>query len=222
MRQAIFFIAIVIFLKGFFAFIAFENTETAYIAEQCPLQIDPETGLVQNATFLLSPNHDERPDPHDVRIVVIHGISLPPGKFGSNDIIDLFMNTLPVEKDPQYKDLALLKVSTHFFIRRTGELWQFVPLHHRAWHAGCSEYKGQEHCNDFSVGIELEGTDNRPYTREQYHTLVPLSQALLAHYPQMSAEHIVGHSDIAPGRKSDPGPHFNWKRFKKALKIVTD
>jgi AmpD protein len=110
-----------------------------------------------------------------------------------------------------------LKLSSHFFIRRSGELWQFVPVHHRAWHAGQSQFQGRSQCNDFSIGVELEGTDDLPYTDPQYHALVQLTQSLMAHYPRITSDRIAGHSDIAPGRKTDPGPYFDWKRLKSAL-----
>lgn len=193
---------------------------THHCWNRCPMTVDETTGFVQEAKVSLSPNRDARPDPNAVNLLVIHGISLPPGKFGSSDVIDLFMNRLKKKKDPYFASIANLKVSAHFFIRRDGELWQFVPLQQRAWHAGASMFMGQECCNDFSIGVELEGTDDVPYTQAQYDALASLSKALMQRYPQITLDRIVGHSDISPGRKSDPGPSFNWEKFHKALKDI--
>lgn len=182
--------------------------------------IDVATGLIQGARFQLSPNHDARPDPDDINLLVIHGISLPPGQYGSSHVIDFFMNQLQIGDHPYFASISDLKVSTHCFIRRSGDLWQFVPLHQRAWHAGLSLYEGRERCNDFSIAIELEGTDDEPYTVDQYNTLLQLSSALMQHYPLITPDRIVGHSDIAPGRKSDPGPYFNWQQFREAVNNI--
>jgi AmpD protein len=145
---------------------------------------------------------------------VIHGISLPPGVFGGPGIEQLFTNRLDPREHPYYAALAGLRVSSHFVIRRDGALVQFVPCGKRAWHAGVSAWRGRECCNDFSIGVELEGADDQPYEAAQYGRLGALTRALTARYPIAD---IVGHSDIAPGRKTDPGPHFDWPRYRASL-----
>jgi len=170
-------------------------------------------GIVAAARQIPSPNCDARPD-GDVRLVVIHGIALPPGEFGGDGIERLFTNRLDPTQHPYYAEIADLRVSSHFVIRRDGALIQFVPCGHRAWHAGVSCWNGHQRCNDFSIGIELEGTDDTPYEDAQYATLLKLIDALRARYP---IEDVVGHSDIAPGRKTDPGPAFDWTRVARAL-----
>ena len=169
------------------------------------------------ARFVASPNYDERPDNEAPSLVVIHGISLPPGEYGGPWIDALFTNSLDPDAHPYFADIYQLRVSSHLLIRRDGELVQYVPLHKRAWHAGVSSYQGRERCNDFSIGIELEGTDEEPYTPEQYRVLAECIGALLAAYPSLSSERITGHSDIAPGRKTDPGPHFDWQLLSQLL-----
>jgi AmpD protein len=164
-----------------------------------------------------SPNHDERPQTDDISLIVIHCISLPPGEFGGEWIDRLFTNTLPPDAHPYFEGIAHLRVAAHLLIRRDGELVQYVPFHQRAWHAGVSSYQGREVCNDFSIGIELEGTDDSAYTDVQYQRLATVIQALLAHYPTLSNEAITGHSDIAPGRKTDPGAFFDWNRLHRLL-----
>lgn len=168
------------------------------------------TGLLTGVTYIPSPNCDHRPPDETVRLIVIHSISLPPGEFGGEDILRLFCNTLDCASHPYYEGLRSLRVSAHFLIRRTGELIQFVPCTRRAWHAGASMWRGRDRCNDFSVGIELEGVDEIPYADQQYAALSALVAALARAYP---IEDVVGHADIAPGRKSDPGPAFDWPRF---------
>lgn len=170
-------------------------------------------GWFSAARQLPSPNCDARPDGAALRLIVIHNISLPPGVFDGDAVIDLFTNRLDWDAHPYYQGIRGLRVSAHFFVRRDGALIQFVPCGLRAWHAGVSSWNGVERCNDFSIGIELEGTDETPFTDAQYATLVPLISALKAAYP---VEAIVGHSDIAPGRKTDPGPHFAWQRLNEA------
>jgi AmpD protein len=160
------------------------------------------------------PNADARPDADDVTLVVVHGISLPPGQFGGDAIERLFTNRLDPRADPSFASVAGLRVSAHFLIRRDGALTQFVSCADRAWHAGVSRWKGRERCNDFSIGIELEGTDQRPYTAKQYARLAALLRRLRRDWP---IEDIAGHSDIAPGRKSDPGPSFDWRRLRGLL-----
>ena len=159
-----------------------------------------------------SPNRDARPTPRDISLVVVHGISLPPGQFGGDAIENLFTNGLDPGADPYFASIAGLRVSAHFLVRRDGALTQFVACSERAWHAGQSTWRGRERCNDFSVGIELEGCDDVPYAGAQYAILARLVRALGRRYP---IEDVVGHSDIAPGRKTDPGPAFDWARFRR-------
>ncbi len=171
-------------------------------------------GCVADACYLPSPNFDERPPDTAVELLVIHNISLPPGEFGGDAVIDLFLNRLDPQVHPYYEGIAALRVSSHFLIRRDGALLQFVPCAKRAWHAGQSQWWGRDRCNDFSVGIELEGTDDLAFSDAQYECLTVLARALYARYPIKAS---VGHSDIAPGRKTDPGPHFSWPRYFSAL-----
>lgn len=161
-----------------------------------------------------SPNRDARPEGEPISLVVIHNISLPPGRFGGDGIVQLFTNRIDPTAHPYYAGIANLRVSAHFLIRRRGELIQFVPCGARAWHAGVSTWKGRERCNDFSIGIELEGTDDRPFTQAQYRRLAALIGALRNAYPITD---LAGHSDIAPGRKTDPGPCFDWPRLRALL-----
>ena len=177
------------------------------------LRVDSK-GLVGEARFIASPNCDERPAGCTIDLLVIHYISLPPGEFGGPGITDFFTNRLDPAAHPFYASIAGVKVSAHFLVRRDGALIQFVPCTGRAWHAGTSSWKGRTRCNDFSIGIEVEGTGEVPFTDAQYHGLAELARALKARYPIVD---IVGHSDVAPGRKSDPGPHFDWARFRGML-----
>ena len=181
------------------------------------LHIDPATDLLAGVRQVLSPHCDERPSGVTPDLLVIHAISLPPKEFGGPWIEQLFTGNLPAEAHPAFGDIAKLRVSAHALIRRNGTITQFVPFGKRAWHAGRSQYQGRSACNDFSVGIELEGTDTTPYTEPQYESLAALVAALLATYPTLSAERIAGHSDIAPGRKTDPGPAFDWSRWREML-----
>jgi AmpD protein len=167
------------------------------------------SGWLDEALHVPSPNCDERPDGELPSLVVIHNISLPPGEFGGSGVQDLFTNQLDWDAHPYYQGIRGLQVSAHFFIRRDGELIQFVPCSMRAWHAGTSQWQGREKCNDFSIGIELEGTDDQPYTDAQYARLNALLETLHAAYPIQA---VIGHSDIAPGRKTDPGACFDWAR----------
>jgi len=171
-------------------------------------------GRVDTARYLASPNCDERPPGEAVTLLVIHNISLPPGEFGGDGIVRLFTNALDYGAHPYFGSLAGLRVSAHFLIRRSGELLQFVPCAKRAWHAGASAWCGRSGCNDFSIGIELEGADDLPYTEPQYRALAELTRALQATYPIAD---VAGHNDIAPGRKTDPGPSFDWPRFRKSI-----
>ena len=165
----------------------------------------------------MSPNCDARPDESDISLIVIHGISLPPGKFGDDYIDQLFTNKLNMNAHPYFKEISGLKVSSHLLIRRDGELVQYVPLQKRAWHAGVSSYKNRENCNDFSIGIELEGADETPYSDIQYQVLAETIKSLLQSYPALSEDTIAGHSDIAPGRKTDPGIAFDWQYLSRLL-----
>jgi AmpD protein len=182
--------------------------------------IDRTSGLVQEARQCASPNCDPWPDGAQPELIVVHGISLPPGQFGGPWIDALFTNTLDCTTDPDFAEAASLKVSAHFLIRRDGELVQYVPVTMRAWHAGTSIHCGRERCNDFSIGIEMEGTDELPYTSAQYEVLARLIAALRNWAPSLSGAPIVGHSDIAPGRKTDPGGAFDWGRLAQSLELV--
>ncbi|MBT0585545.1 1,6-anhydro-N-acetylmuramyl-L-alanine amidase AmpD [Alteromonas oceanisediminis] len=176
-----------------------------------------EQGWVSGAVRKPSPFADERASSTEPNLLVVHNISLPPGEFGGDDVERLFLGTLDAKKHPFFAEIAHLTVSAHLFIRRDGELIQFVPLTRRAWHAGVSSFQGQVKCNDFSIGIELEGTDVTPYTDTQYEVLTAVTQAIQAAYPAISLGRIVGHNDIAPGRKTDPGASFDWARFRQTI-----
>ncbi len=166
-----------------------------------------QQGIISMAVQIASPNFDDRPGDCEVDMIVVHNISLPPRQYGGNGIIELFTNCLNPDEHPYYANIHTATVSSHFLIRRDGELLQFVPCSKRAWHAGTSHWQGRERCNDFSVGIELEGCDDETFESVQYKILNSLIQSLKETYP---IQHIVGHSDIAPGRKTDPGPFFDW------------
>ena len=181
------------------------------------LRVDTNTGLIAPARQVPSPNCDARPDGAQADLIVIHGISLPPGEFGGPWIDALFTNTLDPVAHPYFQAIHPLRVSSHLLIRRDGELVQYVPLHRRAWHAGASSFCGRERCNDFSIGIELEGSDDQPYAPTQYQVLGAVIAALRSAYPSLAAGQIAGHSDIAPGRKTDPGPCFNWPHLYALL-----
>ena len=167
-------------------------------------------GNVSCATYISSPNCDDRPNQCAIEMIVIHNISLPPQQYGGNGITELFTNKLNPNEHPYYAEIHTAEVSSHFLIRRDGSLIQFVPCNKRAWHAGVSKWENRERCNDFSVGIELEGSDFEAFEDKQYKTLNALLHALKETYP---IQHVVGHSDIAPGRKSDPGPFFDWSKI---------
>ena len=177
------------------------------------LKLDSD-GVAAEIRFLPSPNCDERPAGAALELIVIHNISLPPGEFGGDGIIDLFMNRLDPSAHPYYALIARLRVSAHFLVRRDGELIQFVPCAKRAWHAGESAWRGRSRCNDFSVGVELEGADDQPFADIQYAELARLIAALQRAY---GALELVGHSDIAPARKTDPGPCFDWKHLRRLI-----
>jgi AmpD protein len=164
-----------------------------------------------------SPYQDARPDGASIDLVVVHGISLPPGQFGGPWIDDLFLGRLDPAAHPYFAEIGALRVSAHVLVRRDGACVQYVPFQRRAWHAGESSFCGRSRCNDFSVGIELEGADDVPYTAPQYARLAALVAALRRRYPGITPERVVGHSDVSPGRKTDPGPAFDWPAFQAAL-----
>jgi AmpD protein len=181
------------------------------------LRIDPPSGLLLGVRQVLSPHFDERPVGVAPSLIVVHGISLPAGEFGGPWIDRLFTGNLPASAHASFADIAALRVSAHAVIRRDGTITQYVAFGARAWHAGKSSYQGREACNDFSVGIELEGSDQIPYQAPQYLHLSRLILALCEAYPTLSVARLVGHSDIAPGRKTDPGPSFDWPRLRARL-----
>lgn len=176
-----------------------------------------EQHRLQNARQLHSPNQEERPPGVGPELLVIHNISLPPGQFGGGYVDDLFLNRLDPREHPFFAQIATLRVSAHLLIDRAGMITQYVAFDRAAWHAGQSSFRGREHCNGFSIGIELEGCDDQPFTDAQYRVLGQVTQTLQQHYPSLSGHCIVGHSDIAPGRKTDPGPFFDWARFRALL-----
>ena len=173
-----------------------------------------EQGLIEGARYIESPNCDDRPEGSAVELIVIHAISLPPGEFGGDGIVDLFTNRLDPAGHPYYAQIAGLRVSAHFLIRRHGSVIQFVPASRRAWHAGESTWRGRSRCNDFSIGIELEGSDDVPFEDVQYVAAARLTAVLRSCFPVAD---IAGHSDIAPGRKTDPGPYFDWIRYRTLI-----
>ncbi len=181
------------------------------------MKIDNLTGLLQDTPFIPSPNCNARPADACIDMIVIHNISLPPNEFGGPYIDDLFCNRLDTSFHPYFAEIAHLKVSSHCLIRRNGAITQYVPFTLRAWHAGISIFKGQENCNDFSIGIELEGADEIPYSNEQYSGLAVLIKTLMTTYIDISYDRIVGHSTIAPNRKTDPGPAFDWNLLMRLL-----
>lgn len=172
---------------------------------------------LSSACQVASPNCDDRPDEDDISLLVIHCISLPPERFDGAYIDQLFCNCLDPHAHPYFQEIYQLKVSAHLLIRRDGSIRQYVPFNRRAWHAGVSRYQGRERCNDFSIGIELEGAITLAYTETQYRQLANVVKVLLESYPKLSSQRIVGHSDVAPGRKSDPGPLFDWQYFYSLL-----
>ena len=182
------------------------------------MNLDPN-GWLDVARHRPSPHHNDRPDPDDISLLVIHNISLPPGVHGDRYINALFAGTLPAlrHEHPYLDAIAGLRVAAHFLILRDGSITQYVPTVARAWHAGVSRYQGRENCNDFSIGIELNGSDHAPYTLRQYQALAALSRAIIARHPRITPARITGHSDIAPDRKTDPGPAFNWHYYRTLL-----
>jgi AmpD protein len=184
------------------------------------LEVDAASGLLLGVRCLQSPNQDARPAGTIATLIVVHGISLPPGTFGGPWIDQLFTNSLLADAHPYFAEISALRVSSHLLIRRDGAITQYVPFTARAWHAGQSVYAGREACNDFSIGIELEGADTIPYADIQYPVLATVVSALCRAYPQLSLQRIVGHSEIAPGRKTDPGPAFDWQRARRLMDLA--
>ena len=190
------------------------------------MQVNLQTGLLQKnpaenpVLFMPSPNFNERPPDIIIDLLVIHCISLPPGIYTGNAVCDFFCNRLDLAQHKYYQQIHTLKVSAHVFIRRNGQIIQFVPFSHRAWHAGVSYFNGREACNDFSIGIELEGTEFEAFSKSQYSSLILCTEAIRQAYPSISLSNIVGHQAISPGRKSDPGPFFDWKAYRAALSVI--
>ncbi len=180
--------------------------------------VDAGSGLIEPATRHPSPNRDQRPAGAVPELVVLHGISLPPGEFGGAEIIDFFCNRLDWDAHPYFDEIRGMEVSAHLLIRRDGELVQFVPFTEQAWHAGASRFRDRQRCNDFSIGIELEGSDDTPYEPAQYDVLAAVLTALFDAYPMLTPRRLAAHSDIAPGRKTDPGPAFDWLRLYDGLR----
>ena len=186
------------------------------------MKLNLESGWLEGISHCPSPHYDERPADIDIDLIVIHGISLPPGDFGGPFIDQLFTQTLASHAHPYFAQIAHLRVSAHVLIRRSGEMTQYVSLFQRAWHAGVSVFAQRTHCNDFSLGIELEGCDEVPYTDEQYNQLAKLINLLQQIWPSIHRDRIVGHCDIAPGRKTDPGPAFDWERLHKLIEFFSN
>lgn len=180
------------------------------------LNID-EHGWLQDVEIIKSANFNHRPDDCDICLVVVHGISLPPGQYGGGYVEQLFSNKLDPDEHEYFEQIKGLKVSAHCFIARDGQLTQFVSFKNRAWHAGNSSWQGADNCNDFSIGIEMEGTDDEPYEELQYHQLASLVISLRKQYPAILEQSLCGHSDIAPGRKTDPGAHFDWNKLTQLI-----
>ncbi len=186
------------------------------------MKIQKDPGLLLAARQLASPNQDQRPSNTPIDLIVIHGISLPPGEFGGLWIDALFSNSLEPQIHPYFREIANLRVSSHLLIRRDGEIVQYVPFQQRAWHAGQSCFAGRERCNDFAIGIELEGTDTLAYTDPQYRQLSRVIPVLMQTYPAITKDRIVGHEHIAPGRKTDPGRAFDWERLWDLLSLIEE
>jgi AmpD protein len=185
------------------------------------MQVDLDSGLMRDVPWIASPNYDARPLGVELNLIVVHGISLPPGEFGGPWIERLFTNSLPLDMHPYFAEIGELRVSAHLTVARDGLPTQFVRFTDRAWHAGQSNYNGRDACNDFSIGIELEGADNLPYEAAQYGSLGKIVAALCHAYPSLSPDRLVGHSDIAPGRKTDPGPAFDWQRARRCVSAAS-
>lgn len=184
--------------------------------EESPIELD-SAGVLTGTRFIASPNCDERPPDTDISLLVVHAISLPPNEFGGDGVERLFTNRLDPAGHPYFATLDGLRVSAHFFVRRDGSIIQFVPCGKRAWHAGVSSWLGRERCNDFSIGVELEGCDTQPFEIAQYEGLAQIVHAIARRYPLRD---VAGHSDIAPGRKTDPGKHFDWPLMNALMRDV--
>ena len=191
--------------------------EVRELGDTTIMQVDKGSGLINGARYVPSPNCDARPADMAIDALVIHAIGMPPGEYGGTDIEQLFSNRLDFSRHPFYREIEGLTVSSHLLIRRDGQVVQFVPFQERAWHAGVSALAGRTRVNDFSIGIELEGSDSGPFEEAQYRTLTEATRALRAAYPAITPARIVGHADIAPGRKTDPGVYFNWARYRRAV-----
>ena len=176
-----------------------------------------QNGWLPDARKVLSPHFDQRPNPQDISLLVIHYISLPPEQFGGGYIDDFFQGKLDPDAHPYFQEIASLRVSAHCLIERNGKITQYVGFEQRAWHAGISYFQGREKCNDFAIGIELEGSNEQPFTEQQYQALATLTRQIMAAYPLINRQRIVGHSDISPGRKIDPGQFFDWKKYLDLL-----
>lgn len=181
------------------------------------MKLAPNLHVLDGVRFVESPNHSERPQTCNIDLLVIHNISLPPGEFGTGCVEELFCNQLDCSAHPYFEQLRELQVSAHLLIDRAGAITQFVPFDRKAWHAGVSSFRGRENCNEFSIGIELEGTDTTEFTEQQYDALIAVSRLLMEAYPELTVDRIVGHSDIAPDRKTDPGPCFDWALYRSGL-----
>lgn len=190
---------------------------SAIVAYACGMQVDLDSGLMQGVRQVASPNFDARPQGMEAELIVVHGISLPPGEFGGPWIERLFTNSLPPDLHPYFAEIDGLRVSSHLLVARDGAVTQFVKFTDRAWHAGQSNYNGRAACNDFSIGVELEGSDSLAYEAAQYSALAQVVAALCDAYPRLSPDRLVGHSDVAPGRKTDPGPAFDWHRARSCI-----
>lgn len=194
-----------------------ESAPTPSCSSATPVEQLRLTGRFPGTRWCPSPNFGARPEDADISLLVVHNISLPPGQFGGSHIEDFFCNRLHSQAHPYFSTIAGLQVSAHALVRRDGSVVQFVSCLDRAWHAGRSSFCGEQECNNFSIGIELEGADDIPYTDEQYASLAQLASLIMAAWPAVTADRITGHCDIAPGRKTDPGPAFSWSRFHDTL-----
>lgn len=182
-----------------------------------PITLDPKKQWLEDVRQVPSPNCDDRPDGCEIDLVIMHGISLPPGEYGRTYIDQLFTNTLDPQKHPYFAEIVALRVSSHLLVNRKGEITQYVPFNDRAWHAGKSEFQGRETCNDFSIGIELEGCDDQEYEPAQYQVAANIVKLLMLNWQGITKQRVVGHCDVAPGRKTDPGEAFNWDYFYTLL-----
>ena len=186
---------------------------------QQKLDLNITDGWLNGVRRVVSPHFDQRPEPSDISLLVIHYISLPPGQFGGGYVDDFFQGKLDPKVHPYFNEIYQIRVSAHCLIERDGRVTQYVSFNARAWHAGLSSFEGREKCNDFSIGIELEGSDQQPFTEAQYHELVMLTKQIMAAYPQITKQRIVGHCDIAPERKIDPGRYFDWNYYLNLLDL---